>query len=425
MSEVKTTIESLHDDEDDKVIETGDPNPEIKDEDPANPNPEDKKPDSEEDPKPEDEDPSDTDLNADDDGDTPPENNDDGDDVPEGKVQKLDEEGNKVVDEEGNPVYEDAPEITGIEAFLSRFGIEGGMIEFESEGEEGNVRKHFDDLTEEEKGNILLQLAESGATPIEQKYDLDEDEIGFLNFAREKGKPISDVVEELALARFEEISKAQATDNIDYTKMSDEDLYTKWLKESNADASEEDIATEVEAAKSGALYESKVERIRSEFIDKQKAESTRVEEEAVAERNKTIEEDRATIVEAVRDMDDVVGFTVDDNEKNAVLEKVLELGDQGDSVFMEDVFGDPKNIFKAAFLYYKGEDYLNAMEDYYKKKITESYVRGKREAIDGMPSKPTGGSTTGGADSNKNKDKGGKGPRKSDPVKLQDLYDDE
>ena len=196
-----------------------------------------------------------------------------GNDIPEGKSVKLGEDGEPVLDEQGNPVLIDIPEPSGIEAYLSNYGIEGGMITFEAEEPGGEpVRKHFDDLTEAEKGTILLQLAESGVTPIEKKYDLDEDEIGFLNYARKQNKPINEVIEELTQKRLDELRLTQEISSVDFENMSSDAIYARWIKESNPDATDEDIESELNTAKESKFFQSNVERIKIEFINNQKLE---------------------------------------------------------------------------------------------------------------------------------------------------------
>ena len=342
------------------------------------------------------------------------------------QIQKLDEEGNPVLDEEGNPVYTDAPQISGVEAFLSVFGIEGGMITFEGEDGEEPVSKHFDELTEEEKGNILLQLAENGKTPIEEQYGLDEDEIGFINYTRENNKTVKEAIEEMAMKRYEELRAMEEATGVNYEDMSADALYTKWMKESNPEATEEELAAELATAKDSRFFESNVERIRGEFIKDQREQAEKASKEAREAEAQVIEEDRAIIVDAVSKLDDVAGFPLNDEEKNTVLEKVLELGEHGDSVFMEEVFGNPENIFKAAFLFYKGEEYLDAMENHYKKKVTQNYLKGKNDAINGMPSKPQSGTKRENLSPDNEEENSNTAPiRKEQRMTMDELYSDD
>jgi hypothetical protein len=134
--------------------------------------------------------------------------------------------------------------MTGIELYLSQFNIEGGMIQFED-----GSSKHFDELDSAKQSEILQQLHSSQAASVEDKYGLSDDEVGLINYARTNKKTVQEVIEELATERVQTILATREATSTDFDKMSDDAIYTKFLKEDNPEITDEDIETKLEEAK--------------------------------------------------------------------------------------------------------------------------------------------------------------------------------
>jgi hypothetical protein len=303
-----------------------------------------------------------------------------------------------------------------IEEYLSQFNIEGGLIEFE-EGE----KRHFNDLSEAEKFNVLNSLAEKQAAIIEQKYDLSPQEVEFLNASRTNNLSITDLIEQAATEKAQQLLAIQSISYEPIESLSPEAIYTKWLKENSPEASEEDLAEELGRAKESKFFEKTTESLRQEFLQKRENTIAQQQEQEYQTSMAEIEDERKQIVETVQNMNNISGWPIDDTEKNAVLEKVLEVNKFNDSVFMEEVFSTPENIFKAAWLFYKGDEKFDQLETHYKKEIAEAYKRGRREVSEGLPSAPIAGTNRGVANANNPDDPGA---RKAPVVSINDLHND-
>jgi hypothetical protein len=123
---------------------------------------------------------------------------------------------------------EDTP---AIEQFLSQYGVLGGMIQFE-DGE----AKHFDELSEVEKFNVLKDLSITTAPDIAEQYGLDDAEIDLINWAREQNKPIQESIEELAQARAAQLLALNNANSTDFTSMDDDAITMRWLKGNDPEA---------------------------------------------------------------------------------------------------------------------------------------------------------------------------------------------
>jgi hypothetical protein len=280
--------------------------------------------------------------------------------------------------------------VSGIEQFLAQYNIVGGIVTIEKE--DGTPEdKHFNDLTPTEQANILLELAKSGSPSIETKYGLDEDEIGLLNMVRKSGKPVAEALNDIAQERVNQILALKDSNGIYYVKMSDDALTSKWIKDNNPDANEAEIAEELARQKASKFYEKTVKGIREQYLNSQKLEAEKNQADRARAFNEELEEDRRTIANAVLPLKSVAGFLINDDDKNAVLADLMEVNEEGDSKFMEEVFSDPVKLFKAAWLYKNAETFFDNMEKHYKKLVAQEYQKGKKDATDGFSAEPVSG----------------------------------
>lgn len=295
------------------------------------------------------------------------------------------------VEESTEPVEPTEPASTvenAMEDFLANFSVEGGMIEFED-----GTKTHFNELSEEEKLNVLTSLTDSKSTT--SNSDLSEEEAQILEYARQQEKPLDQYLEELAQQRVEQLMSYQQTGKIDFDQVSDDAITEEFLKQTNPEATADEIKEELSRLKEGKFFEANAKKYREDFAAAQENAIQQAEVARQQEIEAQNEADRAAIVERVAPMEDLMGFKLTNEDKNSVLGKVLETNSQGDSLFMEEVFGSPENLFKAAWLYQNAEERFDQMDEYYKKEVTKAYARGKQAAIDGMPSQRTSGTSTG------------------------------
>jgi hypothetical protein len=346
-------------------------------------------------------------------------NIDDTDDPRKKVTLNTDDDDDKGIDDKDIKGKEDDVVVPGIEQYLSEYGIEAGMISMEDD--EGKFTdKHFNELSNEEQFNVLKSLAEQGSKKAIRDHGLNEDETGLINYVRANGGDIEAILEGMAMKRLEQERALSEATGVDYENMSKDALYTKWIKEANPEATDEEIAAELSTAKESKFFDTNVGRIKDGFITEQKEEARKRDIDYKKEVERELEEDRSIIVNAVTNIDNIIGFPIDDAVKNEVLSKLLEVGESGDSLFMEEIFSDPKTLFKVALLHYKGEEYVNSLDTYYKKEITKAHNRGKSLVIDGLPTKPIHGrktlETIGDAT---------KPPRGAERINLSDLHNED
>ena len=268
---------------------------------------------------------------------------------------------------------EEPIKLTGIEQYLSQFNIEGGMISFD-DGES----KHFNDLDSDKQAEVLGELHKSNTKTVEDEYGLDEKEVGIINYLRENKTTFEDVVEKTVSQRVNSILASQQVGSIDYDKVENDVLYATFLQNSNPEITKEQIDQDLEKAKSMANYDKIVGGLRDTFKTSQQVEVTKVETKRAADLKQELEDQRSQVIDTIRPLRDVDGIELNDTVKNAVLDTVLSVDDDGDSKFMSEVFSDPEKLFKAAFWYKNGADLIKTKEAFWKKEKSEAFVRGQK-----------------------------------------------
>jgi len=297
--------------------------------------------------------------------------------------------------EPAEPTEPELPQASGVDQFLAQYGITDGMITFEA-GEEGGepTTQHFNELSQEEQFNVLSDLANSGAPKLEEKYGLDEKEIGLVNFVRENGGDVDQILNNMAMERLEQLQMIQNATGLDFDAMDNEAMMAKYLKDQEPEATEQEIADEVARRKEGKFFEKDVASIRDAYKSNAAAEAEAAKAQEAKDFEAELEEQRGIIATAVNEVDSVIGWKVDNNQKNEILSELLETNEEGDSKFMAEVFSDPQRLFKAAWLYHNAESYVDELEKHYKREVANAFHRGKEQAINGLPTTPIGSGNT-------------------------------
>ena len=270
----------------------------------------------------------------------------------------------------------------GIVEFLEDYGFEGGKVPLrvEEEGKEVEKEIPFQELTPVQKYNIINNIAESKA---EGKYELTEAEIEAINVLREKQTNLEDYLNERVSSEIDKVEQHYQVQTTDYKDMDPDLLYTSYLKDKYPDKSDDEIKTELEVAKDLEGYEDKVKAIRNVFLEKEDLERQSYEKEQRKKFEEELEKQRDFVVNSTFDTKTIAGWNVTEEDLNKVYEDLLETDEEGISKFQKDVFGDPKNMVKAAYLYKNAENLFNRMEMYYKSELKKAKAEAKKEVFSG------------------------------------------
>lgn len=227
------------------------------------------------------------------------------------------------------------------------------------EDEDGNIQElDFNSLPIEEQLEILQQ-----ETP-----ELDDSEIETINYLRENGVGIQELIE---YHRNQAIQEYLQSQQIDYTvdNLSDEELYKLDIASRYEDLSEEELEIELQKELNNPdLFKKKVDKLREVYKQEEIAEQTELAKQAELEEEQNYQILIDSMVEVAQETNELFDLELEDEDKEEVLQFLLNKDINGQSEFVK-LLNDPKALFQLAWFATKGQEAFNTIHDYYKKEI--------------------------------------------------------
>ena len=227
------------------------------------------------------------------------------------------------------------------------------------EDEDGNIQElDFNSLPIEEQLEILQQ-----ETP-----ELDDSEIETINYLRENGIGIQELIE---YHRNQAIQEYLQTQQTDYTvdDLSDEELYKLDIAARYEDLSEEELEIELQKELNNPdLFKKKVDKLREVYKQEEIAEQTELAKQAELEEEQNYQMLVDSMVEVAQGTDELFDLELEDEDKEEVLQFLLNKDINGQSEFVK-LLNDPNALFQLAWFAVKGQEAFSTIHDYYKKEI--------------------------------------------------------
>ena len=227
------------------------------------------------------------------------------------------------------------------------------------EDEDGNIQElDFNSIPIEEQLEILQQ-----ETP-----ELDDSEIETINYLRENGIGIQELIEYHRNQAIQEYLQAQQTD---YTvdDLSDEELYKLDIAARYEDLSEEELEIELQKELNNPdLFKKKVDKLREVYKQEEIAEQNELSQQAELEEEQNYQMLVDSMVEVAQGTDELFDLELEDDDKEEVLQFLLNKDINGQSEFVK-LLNDPKALFQLAWFATKGQEAFSTIHDYYKKEI--------------------------------------------------------
>lgn len=284
----------------------------------------------------------------------------------------------------------DEVELTGVEQFLTNYGVQGGIIQYE----DGSTARYAE-LSGPEQAEILSSLTQEAIPSIEEKYNLEDTEVNLLNTIRESGQTPEEFINNMIDFRTQTLLAQQELASVDYEAISDDAIYVKSLRDANPDITTDEVGEELAKAKELKSYTTSVTALRKGYISEQTTANDQVSSEQRQAFEAEVEEQRFAVVQAVENMTDIAGAPVTDQMKEFLLQDLMELNENNDPILMEKVFSDPETMFEVNWYLNYGKDYIKANDTYWKKEVSKAHKAGYQQATGGMPHNPTVISPTG------------------------------
>ena len=300
------------------------------------------------------------------------------DDSPE--IPTIDE-----IDDSDDGQYQDEEdEYSAVERFLQERGVDPRSVKFETE--DGEESSDFNDLSSDDQYQILNSLSED-------ESDLDDSEIGLLNFMRTNNWSVQDYnnyIAQQAIQRYAQDNKEpQQSYQID--DLSDEELFLVDLKSKIPDLTEDEAMEELDRSQQNQdLFNKKVQSLRQDYKQKEDLYKQQQIEEQQNQQKAAYEQYSRTIADAINratvmDLGDL-DLELQNQDKQEIYNYLVGY-DQSGNRLINNTLADPDQLVRMAWLNIKGPEVFKELTSYYKKKISDTaktnYQRGYEDAKGG------------------------------------------
>lgn len=262
-------------------------------------------------------------------------------------------------------IFDDPESSTVLEKFLESKGFVDSKIKvIDEDNEESEIK--FSDLSEEEQLDILNSFSVRDKMQVPQ---LAQDEQSFLQELRNNGLTLEQFLE---LYREGVIQEAgiQFEPSYEIDQYTDEELFLLDLK-NKFDFSDEELQTELEKElQNKALFDKKVDKIRSEYRELEEQYHTNQQAEFEAQQQQQYNDFVDQMTHIASNVPDFHGLELEDHEKNETLSYLLNLDENGMSQFYKDL-NTPENLYEVAWYLKYGKDAFRIIEDAYEAEIAK------------------------------------------------------
>lgn len=279
-----------------------------------------------------------------------------------------------------------------ISDFLKTRGIDDpSKIMFEDDNNQ-MVERNWNDLSKEEKLNILNMPLETTQETDTNENDLTEEEINLLNQIRQSNMTPAEYINQLSSK--ETVQEPQYS--ID--QLSDDEVYLLDLESRVGELSDEQAASALNIAKQQdeELYKKQIEGIRREYKEREDLKNQQTQAQIEEEQLEAFNAYRDSVVNAIDNFTSIgnLDLNFEDADKENLAEFMLSQDEAGKN-YLYEALQDPEILTKAAWFILNGEEAFNSITDYFKNQIKlvseNQYKKGLEDGKKGVntPSQPT------------------------------------
>lgn len=239
--------------------------------------------------------------------------------------------------------------------------------------EDGSIEEYnFDSMSAEDQLAVLNEITNPG---------LSDAEINAVNYMRQNGNASLDqIVDYWANKRLEEYlqehPEAVHTKTYEIDDYTDDDLYLIDLKSRYPNFTDEELMSQLQAAKSNEdLFKKETEVIRSTYKEREDAAASAAkqqEEQQIKDLRNNLTNAANAFNEVPLDYKDAQSdsLVIEDGDKQQMLAYILDQDSEGKSQLVRDL-ENPDALIELAWLRTKGADILSDMTQYWKKLLAD------------------------------------------------------
>lgn len=261
-----------------------------------------------------------------------------------------------------------------LDSYLKYIGInDKSKISFEDE--QGLSQKSWDDLSFEEKMNILKT---STGSP---ERDLTDDEITLINDIRRRNLTPADYIRSIQQASAQ--SAQQQTPQYSVDDLTDDEIFILDLQDRIPDISDEDVQTALDDAKKNeSLFNRQIAGIRNEL--KQQEENYLKEQEL--QKQQQAQENYQQFANSVNDsltQFNKIGnldLNLDDNDRDNIMSFILDVDDTGMST-LGKALNDPNMLVRLSWFALYGQQAFETIQNYFAQEISKANTSGYQRGL--------------------------------------------
>lgn len=261
-----------------------------------------------------------------------------------------------------------------LDSYLKYIGInDKSKISFEDE--QGLSQKSWDDLSFEEKMNILKTSTSS------PERDLTDDEITLINDIRRRNLTPADYIRSIQQASAQ--SAQQQTPQYSVDDLTDDEIFILDLQDRIPDISDEDVQTALDDAKKNeSLFNRQVAGIRNEL--KQQEENYLKEQEL--QKQQQAQENYQQFANSVNDsltQFNKIGnldLNLDDNDRDNIMSFILDVDDTGMST-LGKALNDPNMLVRLSWFALYGQQAFETIQNYFAQEISKANTSGYQRGL--------------------------------------------
>ena len=271
------------------------------------------------------------------------------------------------------PKETNEPELDVWHQYLKDMGIaDSKAIRFENEDGEIEI-VDFDTLDKETQLTMLRELSDPG---------LSEHEIEVVNYLRKHNASFNDVVDYFAEQRLQQYLN-ENPDQVHQKQYSideytNDELYLADLKTKYPDFTDEELLSELDAAKLNEdLFNKKTDAIRQQYKayeDQQIKEQEQAEQMRYEALQKNITDAvlnfKEVSIDSDPDSEDWRGIEIEDGDRQQILSYLLDQDQEGKSQLVKDI-EDPNSLIELAWYKLYGQDLVHNVTKYWKGVVKE------------------------------------------------------
>lgn len=277
-----------------------------------------------------------------------------------------------------------------LSTYLKSAGIDPDNIQImDEDGTPSYV--NFSQLSDSDKLDLLNSTRNTGQDTSNQEDDLDDDEIDLINSIRKSRMSINDFMDAIRQDAVNRYMQSGANQYMSVDQVSDDDLYLSDFKSKVPNATAEDAAASLQAAKSNPeVYKRMIDGMRQAYKQQEEEFHQQQIEQSEAELKRRQEEYEDVIVNAVEGISRMklgeLTSSLSNDDKEDIASAILD-SDVAGNRYLAQMINDPETLTRMVWYALKGEEAIDQMQRYYKNEINTrqqaAYKKGFEDAKNG------------------------------------------